>query len=403
MSKIVLVYFGAGGGHRAATRALADAIQEQGRPWEVEALNLDDALESIDPVHRISNVHGGELYNWSLRNGWTAGSSGVIPMMHGLIRLLHDRQVALLTECWRRLRPDLVVSLVPHFNRALFESLRLVAPRAPYATVLTDIADYPPHFWLERQDQHVICGSERAVQQALALGVDRRWIWRVSGMIVHPRFYRPMRGDRRQARRALGLNPDLSTGLVMFGGNGSQTMFSIARNAAKSAFAGQLIFLCGGNRELKSQLQQLLLPYPMHAEGFTNDVAWYMWLSDFFVGKPGPGSVSEALAMRLPVIVESGIKTLAQERYNVDWIREMGVGVAVSSARAIPGAMRTLMQGEARQRALERIESLNNRAVFEIPVILDHLLAEAACAPGKVNWETGPAGLPAGWARPESA
>jgi len=403
MSKIVLVYFGAGGGHRAATRALADAIREQGRPWEVETLNLDDALESIDPVHRISNVHGGELYNWSLRNGWTAGSAGVIPMMHGLIRLLHDRQVSLLQDCWRRLRPDLVVSLVPHFNRALFESLRLVAPTVPYATVLTDIADYPPHFWLERQDQHVICGSERAVQQALALGVDRRWIWRVSGMIVHPHFYLPMHGDRREAKRRLGLDPDLSTGLVMFGGNGSRTMLSIAQNAAKTAFEGQLIFLCGGNRDLLSQLRRLSLPYPIHAEGFTNDVAWYMWLSDFFVGKPGPGSVSEALAMRLPVIVESGIKTLAQERYNVDWIREMGVGIAVSSARAIPGAMSALMHGEARERALQQIESLNNRAVFEIPVILDHLLAESACAPGKVHRETQPAVQPARWAQPESA
>ena len=59
----------------------------------------------------------------------------------------------LLEELWRQARPDLVVSLVPNFNRALFESLRGAGPAAPFVTVLTDLADYPPHFWIERQDQ----------------------------------------------------------------------------------------------------------------------------------------------------------------------------------------------------------------------------------------------------------
>lgn len=377
MKRIVLVYFDAGGGHRAATRALTDVIQSQGRPWEIHALNLDELLEPIDPVHRVTRMRGGELYNWSLREGWTAGSAGVIPVMHGLIRLLHDRQVELLRRYWQNTQPDLVVSLVPHFNRALFGSLRIEFPAVPYATIMTDLADYPPHFWVERQDQHFICGSDRAVQQAMALGVSRKWIWRVSGMIVHPSFYRPMEGDRRDSRRRLGLDADLPTGLVMFGGNGSRAMAGIARNAAKSGFAGQLIFLCGRNQQLKSQLEYLDMPFPTHVVGFTDDVARYMWLSDFFVGKPGPGSVSEALAMRLPVIVETGIKTLAQERYNLEWIRQTGVGLAVSSLKAMPAAMARLMQGEVRQHALRQIELLNNRAVFEIPVILDHLLAES--------------------------
>jgi len=32
----------------------------------------------------------------------------------------------------------------------------------------------------------------------------------------------------------------------------------------------------------------------------------------------GPGSISEALAMRLPVVVESNAWTLAHERYNAE-------------------------------------------------------------------------------------
>ena len=44
---------------------------------------------------------------------------------------------------------------------------------------------------------------------------------------------------------------------------------------------------------------------PMFVEGFTKEVPYYMRLSDFFIGKPGPGSISEALAMKLPVLVET--------------------------------------------------------------------------------------------------
>ena len=84
-----------------------------------------------------------------------------------------------LEEFWRQSRPDMVVSLVPNFNRALCESLARALPGAPFVTILTDIADYPPHFWIERQDQHFICGSAKAVEQARALGHPTDKIHRV--------------------------------------------------------------------------------------------------------------------------------------------------------------------------------------------------------------------------------
>ena len=67
-------------------------------------------------------------------------------------------------------------------------------------TILTDIADYPPHFWIERQEQYLICGSDRAVEQARACGHAPERIERVSGMILNPRFYEiePLTPEQRQ-------------------------------------------------------------------------------------------------------------------------------------------------------------------------------------------------------------
>ena len=88
--------------------------------------------------------------------------------------MFHEQQVRVLERHWSTDPPDMVVSLIPHYNRAFKQAISRVCPAAPLVTILTDIADYPPHFWIERQDQYVICGSNRAVTQARSLGYKGR-------------------------------------------------------------------------------------------------------------------------------------------------------------------------------------------------------------------------------------
>jgi UDP-N-acetylglucosamine:LPS N-acetylglucosamine transferase len=97
-----------------------------------------------------------------------------------------------------------------------------------------------------------------------------------------------------------------------------------------------------------------------------------MQLADFFIGKPGPGSVSEALAMQLPVIVECNAWTLPQERYNTEWVRERGVGLVLKNFRGIDDAVRQLEASLGEYRT--RVAAIENRAVFEIPDMLARLL-----------------------------
>ena len=90
----------------------------------------------------------------------------------------------------------------------------------------------------------------------------------------------------------------------------------------KTASGVQLILLCGHNQKLAAELRQLRTQKPMLIQGFTPNVEYFMALADFFIGKPGPGSISEALQFHLPVIVEANSKTLPQERYNAQWVTE---------------------------------------------------------------------------------
>jgi 1,2-diacylglycerol 3-beta-galactosyltransferase len=271
----------------------------------------------------------------------------------------------------------MVVSLVPNFNRALFESLRNALPEAPMATVLTDIADYPPHFWIERQPQYWICGSEKAVEQARAIGNAPERIFRVSGMILNPRFYEPVALDRAAERRRLGLDADTPAGLVLFGGQGNAVIERIARRLGGSGLKVQLILICGRNEKLRARLAAGRFGIPAFVEGFTREIPYYMRLADCVIGNPGPGTISEAVHMGLPVIVERNAWTLPQERYNAEWIREKGVGLVVRSFRQVDKAAAELLAPAALARFRAVASSIQNRAVFEIPVILSRILERA--------------------------
>jgi UDP-N-acetylglucosamine:LPS N-acetylglucosamine transferase len=102
-----------------------------------------------------------------------------------------------------------------------------------------------------------------------------------------------------------------------------------------------------------------------------------MQLADFFIGKPGPGSISEALAMHLPVIVECNVWTLPQERYNCEWVLEKEVGMVLRSFSEIQGAVAQLIASTTLARYRANAAALKNRAVFEIPQMLNEILAQA--------------------------
>lgn len=376
-TSVELLYFEAGGGHRAAMRALSSELRRSYPAWTVVATDLQELLLPVDPVFLATRVKSQDVYNGAIARGWTLGSRPYLRAMQTAISLHSATMERTLKKHWERSRPDMVVSLVPNFNGIAFRSLRSVSATTPYVTVMTDIADTPPRFWQEPQDQFLICGSAKAELQAQLTGWYRpERVFRVSGMMLSPSFYAPP-GEPPITRDSLGLDAGMLTTLISFGGNGSPVAATILDQLDAALLPMQSIVLCGRNEKLQAKLAQRPR---CHAVGFTDRVADYMRLADIFIGKPGPGSISEALHMGLPVIVESNARTLVQERYNTTWVEERGVGIALASFAQIDTALRHLARDSVLATFRARAQAMPNRAVFEVPAILAGIGAEAGNA-----------------------
>ena len=385
MRKLTIVFHHAGGGHRSAAEALKATLSSQEDPWDVSVLDIQELLDPLDVVRRATGLRIQDTYNLILRKGWTRFTPQLLVVLQGTIRLYHSPIVKLLSTYWAEHPADLVLSVIPHFNREIAESLRPVGTKAPgigtpFVTLITDLADYPPHFWIEPESEYIIAGTERARQQALTMGHPADHVFLTSGMILKPKFYEKTTVDRAAERKRLGLEPDCPTGIVLFGGHGSQVMVDITKKLNEAGSGVQLILICGHNQKLAAQLKDLRTRKPIAVVGFAQNVEYYMALADFFIGKPGPGSISEALQFHLPVIVECNSKTLPQERYNAEWVTEKGYGIVVPSFKKIAPAVQRLLQSATFDEFRRKASEYSNRALFEVPIILEQCAERTTAA-----------------------
>jgi hypothetical protein len=377
MKKIHIVFHDGGGGHRNAAIALETIAAQQGRPWQMELVQFQDLTDRLDVLRKLTGIRIQQQYNLMLQNGWTLGSKYFLRVLQLTIQLFHGPLVRLLEQYWREHPADLLVSVIPHFNREICESWKAAYPGRPFVTLITDLADYPPRFWIEPlKEQYVIAGTERAVEQARAFGHDEGHIFQASGMILRPDFYVQDTVDPVALRQEMGLRNDLATAIVLFGGHGSKVMYDLTERLNAAGLPLQLMLICGRNEELAAKFRAQKWKMPVHVVGFTKEIHKLMHAADFLIGKPGPGSIAEAMVRKLPVLVELNAWTLPQERYNAAWVSEKRVGIVLKSFREVVEGVRQMLEPASLAGFRKNVAALDNRAIFEIPEMLARLLAQ---------------------------
>jgi len=378
MKKILILFHDAGGGHRNAAVALQAMAKTQNRDWDVELVQFQELTDQLDVLRKVTGIRIQEQYNTLLRNGWTLGSEQLLRVLQWTIMVFHGPLVKLLERFWKEHPADLLISVIPHFNREIAESWEKVYPGRPFVTVITDLADFPPRFWIEpAKNQIVIAGTEKAVEQARAFGKDEAHVFGVSGMVLRPEFYAESAVNAAAVKRELGLREDLPTAMVLFGGFGSKVMYEIVEKLDAARLPVQLILICGKNEKLAARLKAKKWNIGTAVLGFTKEVHKLMRAADFMIGKPGPGSIAEAMQRGLPVLVECNLWTLPQERFNTEWVKEKKVGVVLESFGNVLSGVQQMLEPAKLSEFRQNVAAQNNRAIFEIMEIVEQLLSEA--------------------------
>jgi 1,2-diacylglycerol 3-beta-galactosyltransferase len=184
--------------------------------------------------------------------------------------------------------------------------------------------------------------------------------------------------DPLALREELGLRPDLPTAIMLFGGHGSKVMYKITELLDAAHVPLQLILICGRNEELAAKFGARSWKMPVKVIGFTKEIHKLMRAADFLVGKPGPGSIAEAMVRKLPVLIECNAWTLPQERYNAQWVEEKRVGIVLKSFDGVVAGVKQMLDSQNLAEFRKNVAALDNRAIFEIPEILAKLLGESA-------------------------
>lgn len=384
---VVIIYTDSGGGHRATAQAMRSVLEAHGG-YRVTLVNpYREVLADLDPFARWTGRTVEETYNAFILGGGRTGliCLGFFALSAGAVALLRRKGRRAFARLWAATNPDLVVSVLPVLNPSMIEALKPCrGGTVPFAIMMTDWAELLPFVWFPKGSGYAaIGGTEPGLARLRAKRHPQEQTFATGGLLIRPQFLEPLPDDIGAARAERGLEPDRPTVVVTYGGHGSPRMAALADALADAGATLQLIFLCGHNDALVQRLRAADLPFPHIIRGYCEDIHRYMALADLFVGKAGPQSVSEALALGLPVLIDAR-RVLPQERALTRWVRTSGAGTTFRRPSEFVRKAEALV---ARPRSYQaRKAARNNTAARDIVGIVQALVSgQAAPAAGSAD------------------
>src|SRR5439155_25706309 len=141
-------------------------------------------------------------------------------------------------------------------------------------------------------------------------------------------------------RRALGLDPERFTLLLVGGGEGAGRMAAQVRAVNRMSVDLQLIVVCGRNARLRARLLESPSQHPAAILGFVDTMPELVHAADVVVTKGGPTTIAEALVAGRPVVVTSVLP--GQEEGNDRFVERHGVGFGVSTCSELVASVQRL-------------------------------------------------------------
>lgn len=327
LHKILIVSVKAGAGHLKAAEALEVYLRENYRETEVKNVDLLDHSSAL-----IKFLYGKayidvikiapELFAYGYKN-YEPTKNFIKP------RFLMDKfNFSDLFKLVDGFNPDIVIAT--HFIPAAILANYKEKSGKNYKVIeiLTDYEFHP--LWLIDGVDMFFTSTEEVKNELVFYGVDENKVF-AGGIPIHPKFTNTK--NKTELIKKYGLDQNVKTVLISAGSFGLTPLSKAIGDFKKIKEDFQMLVVCGNNEKLKKEMEdlqkeELRLKKVFSFVDFMDEL---MAASDILITKPGGVTISEALAIGLPMILIEPIP--GQEEANADYLIEKGVAV---KARNLP-------------------------------------------------------------------
>ncbi len=330
LERVLILSASYGEGHQQAALAVREALLEDDPALDV---NIVDYLKMVHPmlnsVARYCYLNSVRFVP-ALYGLFYKGTSRISPSSL-LQRRLNHLGFDELAEFLMDYKPDVVLSTFPTPAGVMSFLKERGLTSVPATTIITDHAIHSQ--WIHPFTDHYFVGSEHVKFGLIGRGIPEDRI-SITGIPIRPAFLTP--ANKAAIRAKLGLETDFPTVLVMGGAYGVLSdIIQICESLFQSNTRAQLIVVCGRNKRLRHQIEQLSLDAknPVWVFGFTREVHELMAVSDLIITKAGGLTISEALAMELPMLLYRPIP--GQETQNAAFLIKSRVAVLARSRKHV--------------------------------------------------------------------
>lgn len=331
--KIIIFSVEGGSGSTMAANALTDLVKDK---YEVKIVNLySTILAKFDPIYRWTGgkYSGVQFYNHMLAGDWTR-MTNFYAFWFGAVGFGWNRRAMakLINEYLVAEHADMVISVIPFGNASINDATMQLDMPFMLVTLDTDLSMWSCDTKRIKRDDFVatvgydLPGTRKMLESK---GLQPYQI-KTIGFPMRERFF----ADKSQAglRKKWNIPEDKFTIFLLMGGAGSRGSFLFTRELLKMNLPIHVLVCVGRNEAVKKQIEDLRLPnqeVTFTTIGFTEDINELMAVSDLAITKKGPGTINEAVKMKLPMILDNIAPALIWERPNLKFVKKNGFGVTI--------------------------------------------------------------------------
>ncbi len=338
MKKILLLTTeGLGNGHNSASGTLKAALERKGHQ-----------VMTIDLLAKANNVSNVIITNWYQKSTaylpWLYGASYKLNNNEFICKYIFDNFLYLscrkkFIKIANQFQPDEVILAHPMYIAVSSICLKKAAKPYKQVVLVTDFEHHKMYINQLKKVQAYVVGSDHTKRKMIEDGVAASKIF-VYGIPISDKFAKYYKTHNKKS-----INKTKRI-LVSAGGMGLPKLKKVVASLAEQTDYNIKV-ICGNNKKLK---QQLTVKYQnnklIEILGFVDNMPELMSEADLFVSKPGGLSTTEALTMRLPMVIPFYIP--GQEGENKDFLVENDLAVYVKDNQQISQEVKQLLDDPKR-------------------------------------------------------